>query len=254
MTSKEGKSESGADNKRKAEDDLRDTTETLDGGNANSTEPTEPSDEKNKRTKLEDPGGEDSVSKFDDEGKAEEEKMEIDENDESADQEVDMAEKDKNDGTVEKTEDQSGVRSKGRSGEAGSDPIDVSTADVDAANWGSLKENDKLLTGGPKKNPYDQLRWTIVKNDGKPESLIKLVALKSLFAKQLPKMPRAYIARLVFDRRHVSLVILSDDPKVKDTDKEVIGSICYRPFPEMRFAEIAFCAVNSDHQVKVCSN
>jgi histone acetyltransferase len=103
----------------------------------------------------------------------------------------------------------------------------------------------------PGKNPYDSIRWTIIKNDGKSESLIKLVALKSLFAKQLPKMPRAYIARLVFDRRHISLVILSDDPKVKDTDKEVIGSICYRPFPEMRFAEIAFCAVNADHQVKV---
>ena len=103
----------------------------------------------------------------------------------------------------------------------------------------------------PTPNPYEKLCWTIIKNDGRPESLVKLVALKSLFAKQLPKMPKAYIARLVFDRRHISLVILSDDPKVKDTDKEVIGSICYRPFPEMRFAEIAFCAVNSDHQVKV---
>ena len=76
--------------------------------------------------------------------------------------------------------------------------------------------------------------------------------LKSLFAKQLPKMPRPYIARLVFDRRHTSLAILSDDPALKDTDEEVIGSICYRAFPEMRFAEIAFCAVNASHQVKVC--
>jgi len=101
------------------------------------------------------------------------------------------------------------------------------------------------------KSPYETLCWTIIKNDGRPESLIKLVALKSLFSKQLPKMPKPYIARLVFDWRHISLVILSDDPKVKDTDKEVIGSICYRPFPEMRFAEIAFCAVNSDHQVQV---
>lgn len=118
-------------------------------------------------------------------------------------------------------------------------------------------DNASKANGGDssqsKKNPYDMLRWTIVKNDGRPESLIKLVALKSLFAKQLPKMPKAYIARLVFERRHVSLVILNDDPKVKDTDKEVIGAICYRPFPEMRFAEIAFCAVNSDHQVKVRS-
>jgi hypothetical protein len=103
----------------------------------------------------------------------------------------------------------------------------------------------------PTKNPYDALKWIVVDNDGRPQSLIKLVALKSLFAKQLPKMPRTYIARLVFDRRHTSLAILSEDPALKDTDEEVIGSICYRAFPEMRFAEIAFCAVNASHQVKV---
>jgi histone acetyltransferase len=100
-------------------------------------------------------------------------------------------------------------------------------------------------------NPYDSLKWITITNDGKPSNLIKLVALKSLFAKQLPKMPRTYIARLVFDRRHTSLAIISDDPALKDTDEEVIGSICYRAFPEMRFAEIAFCAVNASHQVKV---
>mmetsp|Transcript_12400 Transcript_12400/g.26117 ORF Transcript_12400/g.26117 Transcript_12400/m.26117 type:complete len:582 (+) Transcript_12400:554-2299(+) len=99
-------------------------------------------------------------------------------------------------------------------------------------------------------NPYDSLKYIMVRNDGKPESLIKLVALKSLFSRQLPKMPRPYIARLVFDRRHISLVILNDDPATKDTDEEVIGSICYRAFPDMRFAEIAFCAVNASHQVK----
>jgi histone acetyltransferase len=106
--------------------------------------------------------------------------------------------------------------------------------------------NDKHNSG----NPYDSLKYIMVRNDGKPESLIKLVALKSLFSRQLPKMPRTYIARLVFDRRHTSLVILNPDPATKDTDEEVIGSICYRAFPEMRFAEIAFCAVNASHQVK----
>ena len=103
-------------------------------------------------------------------------------------------------------------------------------------------------------HPYNSLKWKIVENDGTPENLIKLVALKSLFSKQLPKMPRAYIARLVFDKRHISLAILNDDPAVRDTDEEVIGAICYRPFPDMRFAEIAFCAVNASHQVKVCKN
>jgi len=98
--------------------------------------------------------------------------------------------------------------------------------------------------------PYDDLRYEVVTNDGKPGSMIKLVGLKSLFAKQLPKMPRAYIARLVFDRRHVSLAILRQDSEVKDSDEEIIGGICFRPFKEMRFAEIAFCAVSATHQVK----
>lgn len=125
-------------------------------------------------------------------------------------------------------------------------PTTVPTGNTNNSNTHSSK--DKVKSN---KNPYETLKWIVVKNDGRPESLIKLVALKSLFAKQLPKMPRAYIARLVFDRRHTAIAILNEDPKVKDTDEEVIGSICYRAFPEMRFAEIAFCAVNASHQVKV---
>lgn len=101
------------------------------------------------------------------------------------------------------------------------------------------------------KNSYDALRWILISNNGSPDSLIKLVALKSLFAKQLPKMPRSYIARLVFDRRHTSLAILSDTPSHKDSDEEVIGGICFRAFDDMRFAEIAFCAVSASYQVKV---
>jgi histone acetyltransferase len=97
---------------------------------------------------------------------------------------------------------------------------------------------------------YESLRWMIVTNDGKPESLVKLIGLKSLFAKQLPKMPRAYIARLVFDRNHTSLAILSDNPSLLGSDEEIIGGICYRNFGKERFAEIAFCAVNASHQVK----
>eukprot|EP00529_Nitzschia_sp_RCC80_P013039 CAMPEP_0113492670 /NCGR_PEP_ID=MMETSP0014_2-20120614/28200_1 /TAXON_ID=2857 /ORGANISM="Nitzschia sp." /LENGTH=586 /DNA_ID=CAMNT_0000386517 /DNA_START=62 /DNA_END=1822 /DNA_ORIENTATION=+ /assembly_acc=CAM_ASM_000159 len=119
----------------------------------------------------------------------------------------------------------------------------------DAAESSNTK-ND-YASSGTTANPYDSIKYKVIQNDGRPETLIKLVALKSLFSKQLPKMPRAYIARLVFDRRHISLAILNvKDPAVKDTDEEVIGAICYRPFHDMKFAEIAFCAVNSSHQVK----
>lgn len=113
-----------------------------------------------------------------------------------------------------------------------------------------LDETPQPIHPSFRKNAYDDLKWIIVENDGRPENMIKLVGLKSLFSKQLPKMPKPYIARLVFDRRHTSLAILSDNPEVKDTDEEIIGAICYRAFPEMRFAEIAFCAVNASHQVK----
>mmetsp|Transcript_17527 Transcript_17527/g.37939 ORF Transcript_17527/g.37939 Transcript_17527/m.37939 type:complete len:529 (-) Transcript_17527:51-1637(-) len=100
-------------------------------------------------------------------------------------------------------------------------------------------------------NPYDTIRHTIVTNDNSRQNLIRLIGLKSLFAKQLPKMPKEYIARLVFDKRHKSLALLnSSDPEKRDCDEEIIGGICYRAYPEMRFAEIAFCAVSASQQVK----
>jgi histone acetyltransferase len=71
---------------------------------------------------------------------------------------------------------------------------------------------------------------------------MKLIALKNIFSKQLPKMPKEYIVRLVFDKRHISLAIKRNN--------RIIGGICYRGYTEQRFAEIAFCAVNSSEQVR----
>ena len=41
-----------------------------------------------------------------------------------------------------------------------------------------------------------------VTNDGQAESGKMLIGLKNIFSKCLPNMPKTYIARLVFDRRH----------------------------------------------------
>ncbi len=41
-----------------------------------------------------------------------------------------------------------------------------------------------------------------------------LIDLKNIFARQLPKMPKEYIVKLVFDRNHESMVIL----KVKNKE------------------------------------
>lgn len=45
-----------------------------------------------------------------------------------------------------------------------------------------------------------EIEFRVVKNDGAPESMILLTGLKNIFQKQLPKMPKEYIARLVYDR------------------------------------------------------
>ena len=71
----------------------------------------------------------------------------------------------------------------------------------------------------------------------------RLVGLKNIFSRQLPNMPKEYIARLVLDRRHRSVAIVR-------RDGAVLGGVTYRPFLPQRFGEIAFCAVTANEQVK----
>lgn len=46
-----------------------------------------------------------------------------------------------------------------------------------------------------------------LKYDQKPEKLIWLVQLQRLFGVQLPRMPKEYVTRIVFDRNHKNLVL-----------------------------------------------
>eukprot|EP00611_Tribonema_gayanum_P021704 TRINITY_DN4226_c0_g1_i1.p1 TRINITY_DN4226_c0_g1~~TRINITY_DN4226_c0_g1_i1.p1 ORF type:complete len:415 (-),score=103.80 TRINITY_DN4226_c0_g1_i1:252-1496(-) len=86
------------------------------------------------------------------------------------------------------------------------------------------------------------INYQIVTNDGDPQHMEMLITLKNIFAKQLPKMPKEYIVRLVFDPRHKSLALCKGDVP--------IGGICYRPFYDQQFGEIAFCAVTANEQVQ----
>ncbi|KAJ2905710.1 Bromodomain-containing protein [Zalerion maritima] len=88
-----------------------------------------------------------------------------------------------------------------------------------------------------------EIEFRVVNNDNNKDSLIILTGLKCIFQKQLPKMPKDYIARLVYDRTHLSIAIVKKP-------LEVVGGITYRPFKGRRFAEIVFCAISSDQQVK----
>ncbi|XP_005997841.1 histone acetyltransferase KAT2B isoform X2 [Latimeria chalumnae] len=72
--------------------------------------------------------------------------------------------------------------------------------------------------------------------------MIWLVGLQNVFSHQLPRMPKEYITRLVFDPKHKTLALIKDG--------RVIGGICFRIFPTQGFTEIVFCAVTSNEQVK----
>ncbi|TFK23962.1 hypothetical protein FA15DRAFT_593334 [Coprinopsis marcescibilis] len=94
-----------------------------------------------------------------------------------------------------------------------------------------------------------ELRRGIIKVDpvrkdlNNPRMLVILTGLKTLFQKQLPNMPREYIARLVYDDNSRCLAIIKKGYKV-------VGGICFRPFPHRGFAEIVFFATNSADQEK----
>lgn len=74
------------------------------------------------------------------------------------------------------------------------------------------------------------------------QTMLWLIALQNVFSHQLPRMPKEYITRLVFDPKHRTLALIKDN--------RAIGGICFRMFREQGFTEIVFLAVTSNEQVK----
>jgi len=87
------------------------------------------------------------------------------------------------------------------------------------------------------------LTWETIENDGTRTNLKKLIQLKQIISVQLPKMPKHYIVRLVFDVQHRSLVALKNG--------KIIGGITFRPFHKpgcVSSIEIVFCVITKDEQ------
>ncbi|ESO05629.1 hypothetical protein HELRODRAFT_77335 [Helobdella robusta] len=78
--------------------------------------------------------------------------------------------------------------------------------------------------------------------DPPDQVLLWLIGLQNVFSHQLPRMPKEYITRIVFDPKHKSMTLIKDN--------RVIGGVCFRMFPSQSFSEIVFCAVTSNEQVK----
>ena len=74
----------------------------------------------------------------------------------------------------------------------------------------------------------------MVNNDGSRDSFVILTGLKCIFQKQLPKMPKDYIARLVYDRSHLSIAIVKHPLEVVGYVHRRLGREGLHLFPLMR--------------------
>ena len=66
----------------------------------------------------------------------------------------------------------------------------------------SQLKNSSPVMELPRSLLQSELNFDIVYNDDKLSSLQKLLTLKNLISKQLPKMPPTYITKILFDKRH----------------------------------------------------
>lgn len=95
-----------------------------------------------------------------------------------------------------------------------------------------------------------EIKFQLIKNDNSDENLIKLINLKNIFSRQLPKMPKEYIVRLVLDK-YFMIIIRKHRCLVSIIENTIVGGICFRPFFTQGFAEVVFCAIDAYYQVKV---
>lgn len=84
------------------------------------------------------------------------------------------------------------------------------------------------------------LEFEVLHNDGQPPAMRKLIELKNVFSKQLPKMPKEYIVRLIFSKNHEAIAVRQGS--------KILGGVCYCLFPGVRLCEIVFLAISSEHQ------
>lgn len=68
-----------------------------------------------------------------------------------------------------------------------------------------------------------------------------LLGYKMILQKQLPRMPKEYIIKQIFNEKHSNILC--------SIDENIVGGVCYRPFYEKSFVELVFLAIDSSVQV-----
>ena len=76
-----------------------------------------------------------------------------------------------------------------------------------------FSQRDKNIKMQEKKGLFD---FVVIRNTGENnkenlDNMKLLTDLKNIIANQLPKMPKEYIVRLVFDKHHESMIIIKSN-------------------------------------------
>lgn len=116
----------------------------------------------------------------------------------------------------------------------------------DILGWDSQHAYVQKWVRMSKEERNKNVKFLIVKNDSTRENLLLLLSLKSIFVKNLPNMPRPYVSRIVFDRKHETLALM----KKINNEYTTMGGCCYRPFTKQKFGEIVFLAISQVQQVR----
>ncbi|ORD95123.1 transcriptional activator [Enterospora canceri] len=108
-----------------------------------------------------------------------------------------------------------------------------------------LQESSKVKKMTEKIDEFQSNRYSLelVSFRDNLTSLDRLVDIKILFQRMLPKMPKEYIMRQVMDPQQCNCTLV-------DEKNELIGAICFRPAYERNLIEIVFFAVDSFKHIK----
>ena len=119
--------------------------------------------------------------------------------------------------------------------------LNKKSGSADRPHLGTLMSKRRRISGEappPDDGAPPGIRFVFIRNDGTAQHLIWLVQLKAIFSTQLPKMPPQYIVRLVFDRKHESLLMLKEHEVTlggtTETVETVVGGVAFRVFDSQK--------------------
>jgi histone acetyltransferase len=107
----------------------------------------------------------------------------------------------------------------------------------------SCLNNWKILK---KKEINQEMAFKIHENNGLKRNFKTLWLLKRLFQKQLPNIPKTYIARILYDKNHQSLIL----KRYKNKKSQIIGGCSFRLFRRQQLIELVFFSIETKKQTK----